>query len=29
VTPGELIEFPSGIGISEPISESEMASDVL
>ena len=28
VTPGELIRFPSGIGISNPISVSEMGSDV-
>jgi hypothetical protein len=26
VTPGGLVEFPSGIGRSEPISEREMAS---
>jgi len=28
VTPGGLIRFPSGIGISDPISVSEMGSDV-
>ena len=28
VTPGWLIRFPSGIGISDPISVSEMGSDV-
>ena len=29
VTPGGLIGFPGGTGISDPISESEMESDVL
>jgi len=29
VTPGELIGFPGGTGISKPISENEMVSDVL
>ena len=27
VTPGGLIGFPSGVGISDPISESEMGSE--
>ena len=28
VTPGGLMEFPGGAGISDPISESEMENDV-
>jgi len=29
VTPGELVRFPGGTGISDPIRENEMGSDAL